>query len=66
LETYYILSKNRGLFVLFFTSEIELRYFELDSPEDLLFTLSDDSFIQVNFEYQPIFSIKTSLKLKLT
>ena len=33
------------------TSEIELRYFESDSPEDLLFTLSDDSFIQVNFEY---------------
>ena len=33
------------------TSEIELRYVTSDSPEDLLFTLSDDSFIQVNFEY---------------
>jgi len=33
------------------TSEIELRYFESDSPEDLLFTISDDSFVQVNFEY---------------
>lgn len=33
------------------TTEIELRYFESDSPEDLLFVLRDDSFIQFNIEY---------------
>jgi len=32
-------------------SEIELRYFESDTPSDLLFPFSDDSFIQFNIEY---------------
>jgi len=49
---------SRGLFIEgstrltpSLTSEIELRYFESDSPEDLLFPLQDDSFIQFNIEY---------------
>ena len=33
------------------TLDIELRYFESASPEDLLFNLRDDSFIQFNFKY---------------
>lgn len=33
------------------TTEIELRYFESNSPQDLLFSLRDDSFIQFNIEY---------------
>jgi len=33
------------------TSEIQLRYFESDTPEDPLFFFSDDSFIQFNIEY---------------
>ena len=33
------------------TSEIQLRYFESDTPEDPLFFFSDDSFIQFNLEY---------------
>ena len=33
------------------TSEIQLRYFESESPNDLLFSFRDDSFVQFNIEY---------------
>jgi len=33
------------------TTNIELRYFESDNPQDLLFRFRDDSFIQVGLEY---------------
>ncbi|MEM7361333.1 MAG: hypothetical protein AAF431_19775 [Pseudomonadota bacterium] len=33
------------------TANIELRYFEADNPNDLLFRFKDDSFIQVGLEY---------------
>jgi len=33
------------------TMNIELRYFESDTPSDLLFGLEDDSFIQIGVEY---------------
>ncbi len=33
------------------TMNVELRYFESDTPSDLLFRLEDDSFIQIGVEY---------------
>ena len=34
-----------------FTANIEVRYFDADNPQDLLFNFRDSSFVQLGFEY---------------
>ena len=51
-------SDSKGLFLeaatrvaTALTANIEVRYFDSDSPDDFLFALRDSSFIQIGLEY---------------